>query len=45
MPWAMVYEVQHCGFTAAWREQDADGDWDAWELEDQDPQRGVFWVA
>lgn len=45
LPWAMVYEVQHCGFTAAWREQDGDGDWDAWVLEDQDPERGVSWVA
>lgn len=45
LPWAMVYEVQHCGFTAAWRERDDDGDWDAWELEDQDPERGVSWVA
>ncbi len=41
----MVYEVRHCGFTAAWRGKDADGDWDAWDLEDQGADRGVSWVT
>lgn len=45
LPWATVYEVQHCGFTVARRERDAEGDWDAWELEDQDCIRGVSWVT
>ncbi|KAK9915097.1 hypothetical protein WJX75_004696 [Coccomyxa subellipsoidea] len=45
LPWATVYEVQHCGFTVARRERDAEGDWDAWELEDQDCTRGVSWVT
>ena len=45
MPWAMVYEVRHCGFTVAWRKRDAEGEWDEWRLEDQQSCRGVAWAV
>lgn len=47
VPWAMVYEVEHCGFTIALRELDDDGDWDTWELIEQDSPmvEGVFWLT
>lgn len=46
MPWAVVYEVQPCGFTVAWRDRAADGEWDdGWVMGEQDSGRGVAWVA
>ncbi|KAK9828706.1 hypothetical protein WJX72_001631 [[Myrmecia] bisecta] len=44
LPWAQVYEVQHCGYTGLQREQDADGDWDEWHLLDQSKVSGVAWT-
>ena len=46
MPWAVVFEVQPCGFTVAWRDRGADGSWDdGWVLAEQDSRRGVAWMA
>ncbi|DBB12889.1 TPA: hypothetical protein ACH3X3_005649 [Trebouxia sp. C0006] len=33
MPWTTVIEAQHCCYTVAHRQQDADGDWGQWELD------------
>jgi hypothetical protein len=41
----MVYEVKHCGFSVAWRERDEDGDWDMWNLVDQNACAGVSWAS
>jgi len=39
-------QVQHCGYTVAWREEDEDGDWGFWTLEEQDcghEGKGLVW--
>jgi hypothetical protein len=43
-PMAIVYEVDHRGWTAAWRTQDEDGDWGEWHLEGPVPSRRVAWM-
>lgn len=43
MPWATVFEVQHCGFTVARRELTDESEWD-WQLEAQQEGRGVAWM-
>ena len=43
-PWAMVYDVKHCGFAVAWREKDEDGDWGLWQLEEGECEN-VHWTT
>jgi hypothetical protein len=43
MPHVIVYDVQHCGYAMTWREQEEDGDWGLWQL-DETACRGVHWT-
>ena len=43
LPWALVYNVQHCGFATAFRQIEADGCWGMWQLNESDCQ-GVEWT-
>lgn len=43
LPYVSVYSVDHCGYTVAWRPQDAAGEWENWHLEDKGGSTGVHW--
>lgn len=43
LPYVSVYQVDHCGYTVAWRGRDKDGEWDNWNLEDSGGSTGVHW--
>ena len=42
-PWAVVYDVQHCGFAVTFREKDKDGDWGLWQF-DKAASSNVYWT-
>lgn len=42
-PWAVVYDVQHCGFVVTYRERDDDGDWGLWKF-DKAASSNVHWT-
>ena len=45
-PRAVVYEVQPCGWVAARREREAQGDWGLWRLgEPPEGACGVSWAV
>lgn len=43
-PWAVVYDVQHCGFAVTYRERDRDGDWGLWKF-DEPASSNVLWTT
>lgn len=43
LPHVIVYDVQHCGYAMTWREQEEDGEWGMWQL-DETASRGVHWT-
>jgi len=40
----LCVQVQHCGYTVAWREEGEDGDWGFWNLEEEDKTKGWYGV-